>query len=142
MARVLLGISPDLVDDLCTMQAIKSATHQPEMFQADKLCGMSMIYSVFHRHSDNNHGFMRALKNALSSLPGLLANKSNTLNTLKTIMKSLIVPAKKMNLRVPFCPGRFYQYRGVRQTHARVSYAVPHALLNLNLISGALCVLD
>eukprot|EP01052_Picozoa_sp_SAG31_P006792 SAG31_NODE_316_length_17841_cov_33.716154_12_plen_561_part_00 len=100
MARVLLSISPDLVDDLCTMQAIKSATHQAEMFQADKLCGMSMIYSVFHRHSDNNHGFMRALKNALSSLSGLLANKNDTLNTLRTIMKTLILPAKKMVLKL------------------------------------------
>jgi hypothetical protein len=61
---------------------------------------MSRIYSVFHRHSDNNHGFMRALKNALSSLSGLLANKNDTLNTLRTIMKTLILPAKKMVLRL------------------------------------------
>ena len=37
---------------------------------------------------------MRALKNALSSLSGLLANKNDTLNTLRTIMKTLILPDK------------------------------------------------
>eukprot|EP01052_Picozoa_sp_SAG31_P018933 SAG31_NODE_1360_length_8638_cov_55.988055_9_plen_102_part_00 len=82
------------------MQAIKSSTHEPEMFQASKLCGMSMLYAIFHRHSDNNHGFMRAMKSALASLTGLLANKKDTLNTLRVIMKSLVIPAKKMNLKL------------------------------------------
>eukprot|EP01052_Picozoa_sp_SAG31_P060997 SAG31_NODE_20113_length_583_cov_1.194215_1_plen_162_part_00 len=52
LARVLLAISTDLVEDVCTMQAIKSSTHEPEMFQASKLCEMSMLYAIFHRHSD------------------------------------------------------------------------------------------
>ena len=100
LAKIFLSVSLDLVEDICRVQAIKSNTPEPEMFQAKKTCALSMIYAWFHRHSDNNHSFMRAMKNALATLSGLLANRKDTLNTLKIIQKKIIEPAKKMNLKI------------------------------------------
>ena len=64
-----------------------------------------MIYAAFHRHNDNNHSFMRAMKNAVSTLSALLANKKDTLATLRIIMKKIIEPAKKMKLKVDWEDG-------------------------------------
>ena len=100
LARIMTSISSEMVEDFCESRQIKTSTPEPEMFQANKRCAMSMIYSIFHKHSEKNHDFMKAMKAAVSSLIGLLANKKETLPTLRAIMKKIIQPAKKMNLMV------------------------------------------
>eukprot|EP01052_Picozoa_sp_SAG31_P007868 SAG31_NODE_384_length_16414_cov_7.492308_1_plen_180_part_00 len=104
LARILTGVSSYLVEDVCESRQIKTSSHlnsnPTELFKANKRCGLSMIFAMFHKHSEKNHEFMRAMKAALSSLIAVLANKQDTLQTLRSIMKKLIQPAKKMNLLI------------------------------------------
>ena len=100
MARILCAEYPDLVEDMCSARPINIDTPEPQNFQASKTCGNEMLYAAFHKHSGKNTSFVRALRGALSSIGGVLANKKDSLSTLKAFMIDLVRVGKKMLVRL------------------------------------------
>jgi hypothetical protein len=105
LARILASDYPTLVEDMCQLRNVNSDTPAPGMYQAEKTCGIEMILATFHKHSGKNQSFVRALRAAICSIGGILANKKDTLSTLRAFMKNLIRVAKRMTVRIDWDEG-------------------------------------